>query len=175
LTKKQMDARAAPAWVAAVERNEIAWVCQLCANPSNIKAWHQTYLPGFNIVGWAIECDRTELAVAVLRLMPQWLDLPCIKWAPSHSPLVFACMRGKFELVETLIELGATLPTTTWGKADVVQQVRNVRARRAALLLMAGARFKCPNFTFGGFPRDVVGLLARALYATRVEVGVWED
>jgi len=153
----------APDWVSAVARNDAEEVRRICERSGDVPLWRRKKCPTYNLLGWAIECKHPGLTRSILRWRPElsacYIERP---WGQrTLTPLEWACAMQSWHALEALLELG--LPITVWRNDDTRRCERNVKARRAALFVLG-------VFRKTGLLRDVCVLIARAVYATRIDV-----
>jgi len=123
----------------------------------------------YNPIGRAIACG-SRIARQVIRWCPpESLVEPCVRY-PSEalrSPLEFALELQRKDAVVCLLELGVTEPGGAQNNEFLTKCKRIVDARRAALLiLLAGTRDR--GCTLAVFPREMLEMIARAVYATKL-------
>lgn len=181
-----MDDGGVPWWVCVID-NGIATpkLRELCKSDQLL--WYD-FMGGvaYNVLGWAIQLGDTPLARDIARWCSRDNLLhPCFKSSRKYdhmTPLVFAMVRGRTNVVIALLERGVR-PSPEDGLRIMNAEVdahmdevpiieyrmckRIAHARRAALtVLLGGYRDEC---ALAVLPREMIELVARTVYATRAD------
>jgi len=156
------------AWVGAIERNDAAELRRLCRERL-LGSYYRDGNADCNALGLAIARSSPLLWEIIKYGDPHMFVYPCYippigsGFLPYHLAMVY----GNTLAVAMLERVGVTphmsfRTSLRW----VEQHLSAERARRAALMLISARK---NNDGFEGIPRDVVWLIARAVYATRTD------
>jgi len=156
-----------PEWVWPVESGNTSRLSELCEHPAWFTYGNAKYSP----LGWAIVVgtdDTIRFLLAHCRIpRAAYHAGPSLPFAYTGH-LEYAFDRGRYFVVELLME--RNVPRAPGGggiperSPEYLRCLRNVRARKITLLIVGARKF---GFALQRVPRDVVLLIARAVYATR--------
>jgi hypothetical protein len=162
-----------PQWKRDMERGRVTPALHALFVSDQLPYWEDPLSAGafrYNVLGWAIQCQSRIVRDIVRLCSPQHLEYPCVLGIYSDDrPMQFALMHRHAASVTALLEHGVPARFSmfsTYSPQDVYMEMclGEVRARKMALfLILARKRGLC----LMEMPRDVVGLIARAVYATR--------
>lgn len=161
-------------WWDAIDQNDAVELRRLCSVHSLVPFWHRdTAEADCNPLGWAI-MRRSPLVCEIIKYGdPRMLIHKCYvpKNGPSFHPHELATEIANTHAVALLKHVGIASRMSFLEQERFVME-RNCaeRARYVALMLINARK---NHDAFQGVPRDIIWLIARAVYATRTEVDVW--
>jgi hypothetical protein len=162
-----------PQWKRDMERGRVTPALRALFAPDKLPYWEDPLSAGrfrYNVLGWAIQYDSRIIRNIVRLCSLQHLDYPCVLGIDrNYGPMDFALMHRRASAVTALLEQGMLPIYSMYSGSSAPDEFmdmchREVRARKMALFLILARR---RGLCLMKVPRDVVGLIARAVYATR--------